>query len=326
MCDGQGVNRATLAIGGVLKLAGAGGAGGDVWAVGIVVLSAELLAEVIHTVFVDRRMGVDTIALIAMAGSLALNEYLAGMIVGLMYSGGGALEDWATSRAQRELTELIQRAPKVAQLRRGDSVEEVPVEQVQPGDVVLVRTGEVVPVDGKLVTGEAVLDTSTLSGEPLPETVGSGMNVLSGSANAGGPFDLRATKPAGESSYAALVRLVQQSQAEGAPFVRMADRYAGFFLPVTLLIAGVAWAISGDAVRGLSVVVVATPCPLILAAPIALVSGVSRAAKSGVIVKGTPAIETLGRGEDGAFRQDRHAHRRRARGPGGAPGGWRRVG
>jgi P-type E1-E2 ATPase len=214
------------------------------------------------------------------------------MIVGLMFSGGGALEDWASSRAKRELTELIQRAPKVAQLRRGDTVEEVPLDQVQAGDVVLVRTGEVVPVDGKLVSGEAVLDTSTLSGEPLPETVGPGMDVRSGSANAGAPFDLRASKPAAESSYAGLVRLVEQSRAERAPFVRMADRYAGFFLPAPLVIAGAAWAISGDAVEVLSVVVVATPCPLILAAPIALVSGVSRAA--GVIVKGTPAIEKLG--------------------------------
>jgi heavy metal translocating P-type ATPase len=284
----------TLAAGGLLHLTGAAHAGDDVWAVAIVILAAELLGEVIHTVFVERRMGVDTIALVAMVGSLALGQYLAGMIVGLMFSGGGALEDWATSRAKRELTELIQRAPKVAQLRRGDTVEEVPVDQVQTGDVVLVRTGEVVPVDGKLVSGDAVLDTSTLSGEPLPETVGTGMDVRSGSANAGAPFDVRASKPAAESSYAALVRLVEQSQAERAPFVRMADRYAGFFLPATLIIAGAAWAISGDAVRGLSVVVVATPCPLILAAPIALVSGVARAARSGVIVKGTPAIEKLG--------------------------------
>ena len=289
-----GLALVSLVVGGALHLAGAGRAGDDVWRVAIVILAAELLAEVVHTVFVNRRMGVDTIALVAMIGSLALGEYLAGIIVGLMFSGGGALEDWAASRAKRELTELIERAPKVAQLRRGDTVEEVPVDKVQAGDVVLVRAGEVVPVDGKLVSAEAVLDTSTLSGEPLPETVTTGMNVLSGSANAGAPFDLRASKPAAESSYAALVRLVEQSQAERAPFVRMADRYAGVFLPVTLLIAGAAWAISGDAVRGLSVVVVATPCPLILAAPIALVSGVSRAAKSGVIVKGTPAIEKLG--------------------------------
>jgi heavy metal translocating P-type ATPase len=284
----------TLVAGGLLHLAGAGAAGDEVWAVATAILAAELLGEVIHTVFVERRMGVDTIALVAMVGSLALGEYLAGMIVGLMFSGGGALDDWASSRAKRELTELIQRAPKVAQLRRGDTLEEVPVDQVQAGDVVLIRTGEVVPVDGKLMSGEAVLDTSTLSGEPLPETVGTGMDVRSGAANAGAPFDLRASRPAAESSYAALVRLVERSQAERAPFVRMADRYAGFFLPATLIIAGAAWAISGDAVRGLSVVVVATPCPLILAAPIALVSGVARAARSGVIVKGTPAIEKLG--------------------------------
>jgi len=284
----------TLAVGGVLHLADAGSAGDEVWKVSVAILAVELLGEVIKTVFVERRMGVDTIALVAMVGSLALGEYLAGMIVGLMFSGGGALEDWASSRAKRELTELIRRAPKVAQRRRGESVEEVPVDQVEAGDVLLVRTGEVVPVDGTLVSGEAVLDTSTLSGEPLPETVGTGMDVPSGSANAGAPFDLRASRPAVESSYAALVRLVEQSQAERAPFVRLADRYAGFFLPATLVIAGAAWAASGDAVRGLSVVVVATPCPLILAAPIALVSGVARAARLGVIVKGTPAIEKVG--------------------------------
>ena len=120
------------------------------------------------------------------------------------------------------------------------------------------------------------------------------MPVMSGTANAGAPFDVRADRPAAESAYAALVRLVEQSQAQRAPFVRMADRYAGIFLPVTLAVAGIAWALSADPVRALAVVVVATPCPLILAAPIALVSGLSRAARSGVIVKGAGAIETLG--------------------------------
>ena len=211
-----------------------------------------------------------------------------------MFSGGGALEDWASSRAKRELTELIQRAPKVAQLRRGDTVEEVPVDQVPAGDVVLVPTGEVVPVDGKLVSGEAVLDTSTLSGEPLPETVGTGMDVRSGSPTPARRLTCGPPSRRPRARTGGLVWLVEQSQAERAPFVRMADLYVGFFLPATLVIARAAWAISGDAVGGLSVVVVATPCPLILAAPIALVSGVSRAAKSGVIVKGTQAIEKLG--------------------------------
>lgn len=283
-----------IASGAVLQLAGASTAGTDVWGTAVALLAAALLVEVTHTVVIDRHMGVDTIALVAMIGSLALHQELAGMLVGLMFTGGSALEDLAATRARRELTALIQRAPKVARLRRGDDFEAVPVEAVQPGDVVLVRAGEVVPVDGAVLSGEAVLDTSTLSGEPLPETIGAGMPVLSGSANAGSPFELRATRAAAESAYAALVRLVEQAQAQRAPFVRMADRYAGFFLPATLLVAAAAWALSGDAVRALAVVVVATPCPLILAAPIALVSGLSRAARWGVIVKGAATIEALG--------------------------------
>ena len=283
-----------LVVGGALYLAGAGTLGDQVWRAAVVLLAVELACEVVRTVVVDRHMGVDTIALIAMVGSLLLGEELAGLLVGLMFSGGAAIEDVASTRARRELTALVQRAPKVAQRRVGGRLEQVPVEQVQVGDIVIVRSGEVVPVDGTVVDGEAVVDTSALSGEPLPVTIGSGMPVLSGTSNAGSPFDVRADRPAVESAYAALVRLVEQAQAHRAPFVRMADRYAGFFLPATLLVAGAAWALSGDAVRALAVMVVATPCPLILAAPIALVSGLSRAARAGVIVKGTGAIETLG--------------------------------
>ncbi len=283
-----------IACGGLLHLAGEGAAGNEVWRAAVVLLALELAFEVGRTVIVDHHLGVDTIALVAMVGSLALEQELAGAIVGLMFSGGAALEDMASTRARRELTALVQRAPKTARRRVGDRIEKVPVEQVQAGDVVVVRTGEVVPVDGALVSGEAVVDTSTLSGEPLPVTVGRGMPVLSGTANAGSPFEVRADRPAAESAYAALVRLVEQAEAHRAPFVRMADRYAGFFLPATLLAAGAAWGLSGESIRALAVVVVATPCPLILAAPIALVSGLSRAAHAGVIVKGVGAIETLG--------------------------------
>ena len=283
-----------IATGGLLHLAGAGSAGQAVWRAAVALLAADLAFEVARTVVVERSLGVDTIALVAMVGSLAVGQELAGAVVGLMFTSGAALEAIASGRARRELTLLVQRAPKVAQLRVGDHLEEVPVERVQVGDVVLIRKGEVVAVDGTLVSGEAVIDTSTLSGEPLPETVKCGMRVLSGSANAGAPFDVRADRPAAESAYAALVRLVEQAQTERAPLVRMADRYAGFFLPATLVVAGLAWGLSGDAVRALAVVVVATPCPLILAAPIALVSGLSRAARAGIIVKGAGAIETLG--------------------------------
>ncbi len=284
-----------IATGGLLHLLGDGATGDEVWRGAVALLALELALEIGHTVLVERHLGVDTIALVAMVGSLALGQELAGVIVGLMFSGGAALEDVASTRARRELTALVQRAPKIARRRVGESVEEVPVEEVRSGEVVVVRTGEVVPVDGTLVAGEAVLDTSTLSGEPLPVAVSAGMQVLSGTANAGSPFEVRADRPAAESAYAALVRLVQQAQAHRAPFVRMADRYAGFFLPATMLAAGAAWALSGDSVRALAVIVVATPCPLILAAPIALVSGLSRAARAGVIVKGAGAVETLGR-------------------------------
>ncbi len=283
-----------LAAGGILHLAGEAEAGDAVWRAAVVLLATELAVEVGRTILVDRHMGVDTIALVAMVGSLPLGEELAGLIVGLMFSGGSAIEDLASTRARRELTALIQRAPKVAQRRVDDRLEQIPVGEVEVGDVLVVRTGEVVPVDGTVASAEAVVDTSTLSGEPLPVTYAQGEPVLSGTANAGAPFDIRADRPARQSAYAALVRLVEQAQAQRAPFVRMADRYAGFFLPATLLLAGAAWAISGDPVRALAVVVVATPCPLILAAPIALVSGLSRAARVGVIVKGAGAIETLG--------------------------------
>jgi heavy metal translocating P-type ATPase len=283
-----------IVAGGVLHLVGAGAAGDDVWRAAVVLLALDLAAEVARTVLVDRHLGVDTIALVAMVGSLLLGQELAGAIVGLMFSSGAALEDAASTRARRELTSLIQRAPKVAQRRVGDRIEQVPVELVQAGDVVVVRAGEVVPVDGSIVSEEAVLDTSTLSGEPLPVTIARGMAVLSGSSNAGAPFDVRAERPAAESAYAALVRLVEHAHTQRAPLVRMADRYAGFFLPATLLVSGLAWTLSGDAVRALAVLVVATPCPLILAAPIALVSGLSRAARVGVIVKDAGAIETLG--------------------------------
>jgi heavy metal translocating P-type ATPase len=283
-----------IAVGGLLHAAGYADAGDDVWRAAVALLATELFLEVVRTVVVDHHMGVDTIALVAMVGALALGQELAGAVVGLMFSGGAALEDLASTRARRELTALVQRAPKFARLRVGERIDRVPIERVQSGDTVVVRAGEVVPVDGTLSSPEAVIDTSTLTGEPLPLTLTLGMTVLSGNANAGAPFDVRAERSASQSAYAALVRLVEQAGAHRAPFVRMADRYAGFFLPATLIAAAGAWILSGDPVRALAVVVVATPCPLILAAPIAFVSGLSRAARAGVIVKGAGAIETLG--------------------------------
>ena len=264
------------------------------WAATTALLLVPLTISVTRSL-VRRDVGVDAIALVAMAGALALGEYLAGAVIALMLAGGNALEEIANRRARRELSALVQRAPRTALLLREGRVEEVPVEDVAKGDVVVVRAGEVVPVDGFVVSEEAVVDESALTGEPLPATVPRGGQVRSGTAGVGSAFELQALRPAAESAYAALVRLVRDAESERAPFVRMADRYAAFFLPLTALIAAAAWAVSGDPVRALAVFVVATPCPLILAAPIALMSGLSRAARAGVVVKGAGAIERLGR-------------------------------
>jgi len=263
------------------------------WAAATAMLLVPLSWSVLRSLL-RRDVGVDAIALISMAGALALGQYLAGAVVALMLAGGNALEESANRRARRELTALVERAPRSALVRRGDELVEVPVGEVVADELVLIRAGEVVPVDGMVVSEEAIVDESALTGEPLPVTVHRGGSVRSGTAAAGSSFEVRALRPAAESAYAALVRLVERTEEERAPFVRIADRYALFFLPATMVVAAVAWAISGDAVRALAVFVVATPCPLILAAPIALMCGVSRAARAGVVVKGAGTIEQLG--------------------------------
>ncbi len=241
------------------------------------------------------KIGLDIIALIAIAGALLLGQYLAGAIVALMLSGGQSLEDFAQARARRELSSLLARAPRtVNRYERGTAVS-VPIESVRRGDLLLVKPGEVLPVDG-IVTDTAILDESALTGESKPVKHERGDRVQSGTVNAARrPFDLRATTTAAESTYAGIIRLVAEAQSSKAPLTRLADRYALFFLPVTLAVAAGAWAISGDPVRGLAVLVIATPCPLILAAPVAIVAGISRAARRGVIVKGGGALETLAR-------------------------------
>jgi heavy metal translocating P-type ATPase len=283
----------TIVLGALLYLIVSPGYGRMVWALSIAFALIPLSYSVARSLL-RGDVGVDAIALVAMGGSLILGEYLAGAVIALMLSGGNALEALAVRRARRALTSLLERAPKVAHRRRGEELEEVPVGELAVGDVVTVRAGEVVPVDGILVTGLAVVDESTLTGEPLPVSYGEGGLLRSGSTNSGEAFDLRATRPAAESAYAQVVRLVRSAEEQRAPFVRLADRYAIFFLPVTAAIAGAAWALSGDPVRALAVFVVATPCPLILAAPIALISGISRAARSGIVLKGATAIEKLG--------------------------------
>jgi heavy metal translocating P-type ATPase len=242
-----------------------------------------------------RSASVDLVALLAIAGAMALGEFLAGAVIALMLSSGRALEDYAGQRARRELSALLQRAPRSANRLTAAGMEQIVVEAVVRGDRLLIRGGDVLPVDGSVVEATATLDESALTGESRLVERARGDRVRSGTTNAGSPFEMLATGSAAESTYAGIIRMVREAEAAKAPLVRLADRYAAIFVPVTLLVAGAAWLFSGDAVRGLAVLVVATPCPLLLAAPIALISGVSRAARRGIVVKGGAAIETLAR-------------------------------
>ena len=284
---------AAIVAGGALWLAGEEGWADVAWGLGAAVVLVPLVVDTARSLL-KGDVGVDAIALVAIAWALLLGEELAAAIVALMMSGGAALEAWAAARARRELRLLVERAPRIAHRHGPDGVEEVAVERLVPGDVVVVRAGEIVPADGVVVGPQAVLDEAALTGEPLPLTVPTGGEVRSGTTNAGNVFDARVTRAASESAYASIVRLVRTAESDRAPFIRLADRYAAFFLPFSLAFAGLAWALSGDSTRGLAVMVVATPCPLILAAPIALVGGLSRAARAGVIVKGAGVLERLG--------------------------------
>ena len=242
-----------------------------------------------------REPGVDLIALFALTGALWLGEYLAGAIVALMLATGQLLEAQAMARARRELRGLLARAPRVAHRFERGELHTIDVGEVAPGDELLVKEADVVPVDGLVAQGLAVLDESALTGEARPVEHPAGSPVESGTLNAGGAFRLRATARAADSTYAGIVRLVDAAQRSKAPLSRLADRYALAFVPIVLVVAGVAAALSGQLVRGLAVLVVATPCPLLLAVPIAIFGGVSRLARRGVIVKGGAALERLGR-------------------------------
>lgn len=285
---------AAISAGGAAYFGVSPAVGEAVWAAAAVAAVAPTGVSAARTL-ARGRIGVDIIAFVAIVAALALGEYLTAAIVGLMLSGGVALERGAARRARADLAQLVARMPVSAWRRVGDRVEEVPVDVVVPGDAIVVRAGEIVPVDGELADDEAILDEAALTGEPLPVIHARGDALRSGTTNAGQVFDLRASRRADDSAYAAVVRVVREAEGGRAPFVRLADRWAAVLLPLTLVVAGGAWLASGDSTRALAVLVVATPCPLILAAPIALVCGVSRAARHGIIAKGSGPIEQMGR-------------------------------
>ncbi|WP_454747876.1 heavy metal translocating P-type ATPase [Ciceribacter selenitireducens] len=285
---------ATLAGGGIAYFTAQPDWASALWSTGTGLVLLALAAEIVHSLL-QGRFGLDVIAGLSMAAALAFGEPLAGNIVALMYAGGQQLENFAEGRARREMTALLGRTARTAMRYAREGLEEVPIEMLMPSERILVRRGEVVPVDGRLAAGRADIDMSALTGEALPARFFAGNDVPSGGTSIGAAFDLDVVRTAADSTYAGIVRLVEQAQESKAPMVRLADRYALWFLALTVLIAGGAWWMSGDPLRALAVLVVATPCPLILAVPVAIISGMSRAASLGVLIKSGGALERLAR-------------------------------
>lgn len=252
--------------------------------------------------------GLDILAVVAMTAALVVGEYLAAMIVALMLTGGEALEDYAASRASKDLDALLKRAPNTAHriTDRTDSDEvpahtDIPVDEVQPGDLLLIKPAEVFPVDGELISETAEVDESQLTGESMPAHYNAGDRIRSGSLNGNRAVQLRATETAANSQYQQIIALVSEAENAKAPTVRVADRFAIPFTIVSLAIAGIAWWISGNPTRFAEVLVLATPCPLLIAAPVAFMGGMSRASREGVLVKGGATLEQLAKAKAIAF-------------------------
>ncbi|SHM75692.1 heavy metal-(Cd/Co/Hg/Pb/Zn)-translocating P-type ATPase [Roseovarius litoreus] len=265
-----------------------------VWLAGVAPALSALVVEILRSLR-SGEVGLDIVAALSMSAALVFGETLAAAVVAVMYSGGTFLEAFAEGRARREMHDLLARVPRTATRHRNGGLEEVPLDEIAPGDRLLIRQGDVVPVDGTVVSETAFVDTSALTGESLPVRLARGAEAMSGSTNAGEAFDLMATREAKDSTYAGIVRLVEEAQASKAPMARLADRWSLGFLALTVGIAFAAWWVSGDPIRAVAVLVVATPCPLILAVPVALVAGLSRAAHFGVLIKGAGPLETMAR-------------------------------
>lgn len=260
-------------------------------------IGAGLAIKMVWVSIREHEVGSDVLALISIVATALVGEWLAGSIIALMLATGQALESWAAGRARSQLEALVQRAPRRIQLVDDHGgITDHDISDVKVTDTFLVRTGEVVPVDGRLLAA-ASFDESALTGEPLPKSHVIGDEIPSGVVNAGEPVQLVATTTAETSTYSALVRLVENAKAHSAPGVRLANRYALWFVPLSLGIAFATWLVTGNVHAAISVIVAATPCPLILAIPIAVIAGISSAAKRGAIIKDGAALEQLARSQ-----------------------------
>lgn len=270
----------------------------------IIAITVVELAPLLWGMVQDLRQGtygVDILAATAIITSLLLGEYWAAIVIVLMLTGGESLEDYAEHRARNELDALLSRAPQKARIMRGKKEVDVKASEVQVGDKIVLRPGEIVPVDAVILEGTASFDESSLTGESLPQIKQVGETILSGSINTDGALIATALHSAEDSQYEQIIKLVRSAQNSKAPFVRLADKYAIPFTILSFGIAGTVWAFTGDPERFLQVLVVATPCPLILAAPIAIISGMSRASRHGIIIKNGSALEQLASAKTFAF-------------------------
>lgn len=247
------------------------------------------------------KYGVDLLAITAIIATLLVGEYWASLVVLIMLTGGDSLEDYASRSASRELRSLLENAPETAHRIKNDQLEDLNVDEIEVGDLLLIKPGEVVPIDGTIVKGSTFVDESSLTGESQPIEKKTSDSLMSGTIVKDMALQMKVTKKADDSQYQTLVKLVKESEQKPAHFVRLADRYAVPFTIVAYLIGGVAWAVSQDPVRFAEVLVVASPCPLILAAPVALVAGMSRSSRNGIVVKTGTTIEKLAKAKTIAF-------------------------
>ncbi|HEY5060238.1 MAG TPA: heavy metal translocating P-type ATPase [Gemmatimonadaceae bacterium] len=295
-----GLTLLVIAAGAALAALGRSPAARDVWMTGVVLMGAPLVLRTVRSVAAGR-LATDVVASLSIVGAVVLAQPLAGLVIVLMQTGGEALERYAEGRASAAVRALEEAAPRIAHRVVGAAVEDVAVAHVAIGDTLLLRPGDVIPCDGQVIGGESELDTSSLTGEALPVRAAPGTRVLSGMVNGFGSFTMRVTAPAERSQYARIVELVRSAQVSKAPLQRLADRYAVWFTPITVGVCAVAVGITHDWSRALAILVVATPCPLILATPVAIIGGINRAARRFIIVRHGGALEALSRVDTALF-------------------------
>ena len=272
-----------------------------IWFATLIIGGAPIVWDTIHGMILHRHFASDVVAMLAIITAILSKEALPGIVIVIMQSGGKVLEDYAFRRASSSLDELLSRSPHIAYRKKDDIIEEIDVNTIKVNDHLVVRPGDLVPVDGHIVNGQAIIDESALTGEPLPKTKNIDDQLFSGTVNVGDAFEMQADKLSEESQYAKIVQLVKKAQAEKAPIQRLADRYAVWFTPLTLAISVFGWLVTGNLETILSVLVVATPCSLIFATPISIMSGINKAAKLGIIVKSGASIEQIGKAKAVVF-------------------------